>query len=69
VKKSWAEGSGGFTPPYRQRLHNRDGGINPPLRFFHSFAASPLPLQVQIETLRSAFFAFPLISLDNPLGL
>ena len=37
VKKSPAESSGGFTPPYLQRFRNRDGGINPPLRFFHSF--------------------------------
>ena len=32
-----ARGSGGFTPPYLLCFQNRDGGINPPLRFFHTF--------------------------------
>ena len=33
-KNGWYRGSGGFTQSYRKRFQNRDGGINPPLRFF-----------------------------------
>ena len=36
VKKSPERRSGGFIPPYLQCFQNRDGGVNPPLRFFHS---------------------------------